>query len=97
MVAAQRGQAAVDLTAQPPPPGFPPPPLAIEVVREEMRGVLALFLVSLLGAVILSLVGATIANALTTKEVTDLLDPIITPLVTLVATAVGFYFGHASD
>jgi hypothetical protein len=85
-----------DYTAEPPPPPwFPPPPTVIEIQRERMRGVLALALVGLLAAVILSLVMATIAAALTTKEVGDLLDPIITPLVTLAGTALGFYFGRA--
>ena len=87
----------VDLTGQGAAPGLPPPPIAIEVSRERVRGVLAIFLLSLLGLVILSLLVAAIADWLTTTEVKDLLEPLITPLVALTGTALGFYFGRASD
>ena len=86
-----------DLTNQLPPPGLPPPPIAIEVSRERVRGVLAVTLLLLLGVVILSLLLAAIADWLTTTEVKDLLDPLITPLVALTGTALGFYFGRAAD
>lgn len=86
-----------DLTNQLTPPGLPPPPIAIEVSRERVRGVLAIFLLSLLGLVILTLLLAAIADWLTTTEVKDLLEPLITPLVALAGTALGFYFGRATD
>jgi 4-amino-4-deoxy-L-arabinose transferase-like glycosyltransferase len=86
-----------DLRNQPMSPGLPPPPIAIEVSRERVRGILAIALLSLLGLVILSLLLAAIADWLTTTEITDLLDPLITPLVALTGTALGFYFGRASD
>jgi len=86
-----------DLTNQLTPPGLPPPPIAIDVSRERVRGILAIFLLALLSLVILSLLLATIADWLTTTEVSDLLDPLITPLVALTGTALGFYFGRATD
>ena len=78
-----------------PAPGLPEP-LEVLLVREEWRGYIAMFLLALIGAVVLTLLIATVAGALSTDEVSALFEPLLTPLFTLVGSVVGFYFGRAA-
>jgi hypothetical protein len=86
-----------DLTGEGPPSGLPPAPIEIELAREHIRGILAIYLVSLLAAVLLSLLMAAIAGALAPAEVKNLLEPIVSPLIALAGTAIGFYFGRPGN
>jgi hypothetical protein len=61
--------------------------------REKTRSQLALGLLILLAAVALSLVGLTAAHRLAPETTKDLVAGILSPLVAVTGTALGFYFG----
>jgi hypothetical protein len=61
--------------------------------REKTRSELALALVALLAAVALSLIALTAAEALGPETTKDLVAGILSPLIALTGTALGFYFG----
>jgi hypothetical protein len=67
-----------------------------EPEREKMRGRLALGLVALLAVVIVSSLVFIALNWATVADIKTLLDTIMSPLVALAGTALGFYFGGRS-
>lgn len=60
--------------------------------RERMRGRLALALILLLGAVVLLALLGLLSGKIAVRDLKELLI-FLGPLVALVSTAVGFYFG----
>jgi hypothetical protein len=66
-------------------------------LREETRSWLAQGLLVLLGAVALSLVGLLAANLLNEAEAKDLATGVLSPIVAVTGTALGFYFGGHRD
>jgi hypothetical protein len=71
----------------------------LETVREETRSRLAQVLVALLVVVALSLVGLTAWGKLSIDQAKDLAGVVLSPLVAVTGTALGFYFGghHGSN
>jgi hypothetical protein len=69
-------------------PDYDPSPL-----REKTRSRLALLLFALVAVVALSLIGLTAADALAEGTTKDLVAGILSPLIVLTGTALGFYFG----
>ena len=67
--------------------------------REKTRSWLAIGLVALLAAIALSLIGLTAAELLPESTTKDLVAGILSPLIALTGTALGFYFGgqHGSQ
>jgi hypothetical protein len=66
-------------------------------VREKTRRQLALLLAWLLAAVAVSLIACVAFNKLTDREAKDLAAAVLSPIVAVTGTALGFYFGgHAS-
>lgn len=61
--------------------------------REKTRSWLAIGLVALLATVALSLIGLTAAEFLDESTTKDLVAGILSPLIALTGTALGFYFG----
>ena len=61
--------------------------------QEKTRSQLALALVGLLAAVALLLITLTAAEALGPETTKDLVAGILSPLIALTGTALGFYFG----
>lgn len=62
-------------------------------IREETRSWLARVLVYLLVAVTLTLIGLTAGGLLTIDEAKDLAGAILSPLIAVTGTALGFYYG----
>lgn len=91
-------QPTLDLASdEPPPPNrlasvrtepYDPAPL-----REETRSWLAQGLLILFGVVALALVGLLAADRLTDAEAKDLATGVLSPIVAVTGTALGFYFG----
>jgi hypothetical protein len=67
-----------------------------EPARERLRGALAAILLVLLAAVIGLAWLALWADIATEPEIKDLLSVMLTPVVALVGSALGFYFGGKS-
>lgn len=61
--------------------------------REKTRSQLALGLFLLLALVALSLIGLTAWHRLGIDETKDLVEGILSPLIAVTGTALGFYFG----
>jgi hypothetical protein len=61
--------------------------------REKTRSELALGLLILLGLVALSLIGLTAWHRLAPETTKDLTEGILSPLIAVTGTALGFYFG----
>jgi hypothetical protein len=61
--------------------------------REETRSLLAIALVALLAAVALGILLLTGFSELKIEDAKDLIDGILSPLIALTGTALGFYFG----
>ncbi|MGH2854463.1 MAG: hypothetical protein ACRDLF_09790, partial [Solirubrobacteraceae bacterium] len=61
--------------------------------REKTRSELALGLVLLLATVAISLIGLTAASLLSPETTKDLVAGVLSPLIALTGTALGFYFG----
>ena len=61
--------------------------------REKTRGLLALGLTLLLFLIALLLVVCTAADWLTSTEAKDLAASVLSPVVAVTGTALGFYFG----
>lgn len=79
-------------------PGSKSPYRAINIPqhREQTRRYLALVLTLLLSVVVLGAGGLVIASY-PGEEIGGLLDVVFTPLVTLTASVLGFYFGSTDD
>lgn len=69
-------------------PDYDPTPL-----REKTRSQLAVGLLALLAIVALSLIGLTAWHKLAPDTTKDLIEGILSPLVAVTGTALGFYFG----
>jgi len=69
------------------------PPYDPNPLREKTRSRLALGLLILLGIIALSLIGLTAASRLQPDTTKDLVEGILSPLVAVTGTALGFYFG----
>jgi len=65
----------------------------LETVREKTRSRLAQLLVVLLVLVALSLIGLTAWGKLSIDEAKDLAGTVLSPLIAVTGTALGFYFG----
>jgi hypothetical protein len=86
-----------------PPAGIPPPPVSArwrvgrpydpEPRREETRSRLAIALVALLFLVATLLIVFTAAALLSIEEAKDLAATVLSPVVAVTGTALGFYFG----
>ncbi len=61
--------------------------------REKARRLLAYALLALLSLVTLALLGANFAGWISLDDTKDLSASILSPIVVLVGTALGFYFG----
>lgn len=68
-------------------------PVDVEGRRENVRGFLAGFLVAILGAVVLASIGLLANDRIDGDEVESIAQLFMTPLVAIVGTVVGFYFG----
>lgn len=66
-------------------------------VRESTRSWLAKALAWLLSATTISIVGLAAADLLSVNEATDLAQVVLSPLVAITGTALGFYFGGQQD
>lgn len=62
-------------------------------MREKVRSGLAIGLLVLLATVLLTLVGFTVGHEISTDTAKELAAVILTPLIALTGTALGFYFG----
>jgi|GEM_PF-6267569 len=71
----------------------------LETIREETRSYIAKGLVLLLVAVALALIGLTAWGKLSIDEAKDLAGAVLSPLIAVTGTALGFYFGghHGSN
>lgn len=65
--------------------------------REEARRRLAYGLLALLAVIALALLGADFGGLISTEETKDLAAAVLSPIVVLVGTALGFYFGGKGD
>jgi hypothetical protein len=65
--------------------------------REDARRRLAYGLLGLLTAVVVALLGASFADWISLAETKDLAAAILSPIVVLVGTALGFYFGGQGE
>jgi hypothetical protein len=61
--------------------------------REKTRSELAIGLLALLAVVALSLIGLTAWHRLAPDTTKDLVEGILSPLIAVTGTALGFYFG----
>jgi enoyl-CoA hydratase/carnithine racemase len=61
--------------------------------REKARRLLAYALLALLATVVFALLGADFAGWIELNDTKDLAASILSPIVVLVGTALGFYFG----
>jgi hypothetical protein len=73
----------------------PPPstPVTPEQQRESMRGVLASLLTGILGVVVIGTIVLVAYGRLTIGNLKTISQVLLTPLVAIVGTVVGFYFG----
>ncbi len=62
-------------------------------LREKTRSKIALKLVCLLMLVSLSLIGLTAGGLLTIDEAKDLAGAVLSPIIAVTGTALGFYYG----
>lgn len=65
--------------------------------REDARRRLAYGLLGLLAAIVAALLGANFAGWISLAETKDLAAAILSPIVVLVGTALGFYFGGQGE
>jgi hypothetical protein len=91
---------SLDLTAEPDVTGQPAPLpdtalFTLERQREHMRGRLGLILVILIVIYTLGITGlaAALARPFNNETISFLLAGVFTPVITVVGTVIGFYFG----
>lgn len=65
----------------------------LETIREQTRSYIAKALVLLLVAVTLALIGLTAWHRLSVGDAKDLAGAVLSPLIAVTGTALGFYFG----
>jgi hypothetical protein len=65
--------------------------------QENARRRLAYGLLALLALIVVGLLGATFGDLISTTETKDLAGVILSPVVVLVGTALGFYFGGQGE
>lgn len=71
--------------------------LSQEERREITRGLLAAGLIGLMGALVIAAPVLLATNRLSVEEIEKLAQLVLTPLVVIVGTVVGFYFGEAKS
>jgi hypothetical protein len=70
-----------------------PEPKGVEGQREIVRAVIGIFLVVLLGVIVIAGVVSLIASWSSIDETKTLSELFLTPVIALVSSVVGFYFG----
>jgi hypothetical protein len=75
------------------PPAFETKPYDPRPLREKTRSKIALKLVWLLVLVAASLIGLTAGGLLTIDEAKDLAGAVLSPIIAVTGTALGFYYG----
>jgi hypothetical protein len=65
----------------------------IATIQEQTRSYIAKLLVLLLAAVTLALIGLTAWHKLSIEDAKDLAGAVLSPLIAVTGTALGFYFG----
>jgi hypothetical protein len=86
--------ADADFSYVPAEPGLPAPVL---ILRERARGLVAVLLLALLSVVIVLLLSFVAAELIAIADARTLFELAVAPLVGLVGTVVGFYFGTATE
>jgi hypothetical protein len=86
--------AEADFSYVPSDPGLPTPVL---ILRERARGLVAALLLALLSVVIILLLSFVAAEFIVIADARTLFELAVTPLIGLVGTVVGFYFGTATE
>ena len=85
-----------DLSFQRAPPAAPPPdtrPFNVEAAQERIRGVIAGALVVLLFVIVVASFAIAWQQTLPVADIKSLLEVLLAPVVALVGSATGFYFG----
>ena len=90
----------LDLTTESVPPKTEAPetlPYNPGPQRERMRGALALVLLALFGLVIVFATSALWLQRIAIEDLKSFLEMIFTPLIALVGSVIGFYYGGKSS
>lgn len=83
----------LDLTAEPPPPGPLRAQSQVSLKQENTRRLIAYILLLYLGAIVVIALVALYAEGVELDRAKDILSILVGPVIGLVGSVVGFYFG----